>query len=1700
MKKIAIIAPFPIEGSGGVARIYNFASALSQAKFECHLFAFDAGLNDSNTLKINAERWYRATGFFCHTSLEGLSGQFDLAIATRWDTVPMVQRLDSTIRAYLVQDYEAYFNSVGDASILAENSYLQGFVPLTYGRWLDYKLAADFANTPYHFEFSSDTNFFQCKTPMIHRLDTTPKIAFIYQDNKPRRCPRLGIEALGIINFVRPDVEFLFIGSNTPPSLWYNFRNLGNVSLTELSAIYNQCHVGLSLSSSNPSCNSFDMMACGLPSVDLFRENNLFDVPAGGVLLAHQTQESIAEALLHLLNNPAELVRRSEFGIDFMHTRSQDKEVETFLQAIDEMLENNYNSAFRRCSQTAMYDAAPVVAPVNRNSFTAAFLRNQLPSSDLNKPSHSETPDCYYATNELTLEVISTGKSSSLSHFELKQNARAKKFAIYERFVRKIVKKHCLDQRLGAELFDASFYLETNPDVAESGIDPLLHFAKHGIEEGRAPSPYFDTVWYSNTYKGTIGNEVSAILHYLRKGSSLNQSPNLFFDSIWYLKRYTDVEQSKIHPLLHYIKYGEKEDRDPSERFSTQWYRRNNPDVSIAGSPLLCHYLLHGREEGRAPTPTSTLYRPRKTEVSFENTIFEAVLDRKQLEPQFIRDQIEIVDFTVSDTQFSFDVWNTIIHRRCHPDEIKLRSARFLLLEGGEEIIPALRNPVLLMNARMRAENLSAPNQDYEYCFNDAVHLWLDAVLYASCSSERRVQIARLILEHELASEKESIELDSNAYRAIKKLQKSPIFVSDFYMSPPFIEQLLDSVGIAEHFLRGYVSCKGFENKRSGALFSRVLQEMGLEPGELTHVGDNLLSDVERPKSLGICTVPYISHADEMRTAWYADAFRDLCAGDPEKHHKRILALVANHIDACSSNESEEYDALYRAGCHVGVLAIGFCLNVMQDAITRKSREVVFFAREGILFKSIYDALAIHNPFQSSAPPSKLIYVSRRATFAASLNSIDTKDLMRIWTMYWRQSPAAFTLSLNLDQTLAQEACQRVGLPFNEVVDAPWQNRLFKEFLEDQDFRMHVDRSLEMQRQLLISYLQQELDLSTSEVLIADIGWRGTIQDNIARTLNRPIRGHYLGLFKYLNAQEDGSSKVGWLSDENNGDEGHLSHNVAPLEMLFNGLGGSTIGYSVTQGGCVQPRREIFPGEESVVSSLQPLRSGMLDIIPLLSKYVQLHGLLATDLLELNRKIARDIISAPPSAIADVYSRLEHNETFGSGTLDTMQDRSFETISKTVSGPDLHENLTSWVGSRWTEGLSRQSDITSWWNSTSVKTRSSAPLSVSKVHAPSILKTTGSRLAVYIPTVEPASGGQRTIFNMIKGLVQIGLNAEVYFEDGASSGEVIEEYLGDTPAEIFSGWSSHRASTIAFATIARSAIYVKTHVSAQFPSYLVQDAEAVFHPMSDEYIRAENTYALGLHHFTVGNWLTHLINNRYGVAAFPAGIGADTAFYHFLDDVRKERAVCMLYDPGKSRRGSDLGLEAISIFQKRNPDVEIYLYGSDELPAVEFKFQHLGIIRDRKALNALYNKCSVGLCISLSNPSRIPFEMASAGCRSVDVYRYNNLMDRNRLMGDLAFQSASSIARALEHSLLSVESSKDLGLELSNSFKNRSLSWEIDAMVANVLAVVEGRECSNWGLERLYRDDPIYSTEDATPASRKFCNYQSKLADGRSMS
>jgi hypothetical protein len=69
-----------------------------------------------------------------------------------------------------------------------------------------------------------------------------------------------------------------------------------------------------------------------------------------------------------------------------------------------------------------------------------------------------------------------------------------------------------------SDWFDAEWYLQTYPDVKQSGMDPVLHYVIHGGKEGRDPSPQFNSLWYLGFHMDVAEQGVNPLIHYLRQG------------------------------------------------------------------------------------------------------------------------------------------------------------------------------------------------------------------------------------------------------------------------------------------------------------------------------------------------------------------------------------------------------------------------------------------------------------------------------------------------------------------------------------------------------------------------------------------------------------------------------------------------------------------------------------------------------------------------------------------------------------------------------------------------------------------------------------------------------------------------------------------------------------------------------------------------------------------------------------------------------------------------------------------------------------------------------------------------------------------------------------------------------------------------------------------------------------------------------
>ncbi len=340
MKKIIWLIPELINGSGGHRTILSHAKCLEESgKYECILF-FEPGkyLNPNevrNDIKVFFSMEFKSVYLGFEPTIDA-----DLIFATVWFSAKFVRDNNRYARkAYFVQDYEAWFNPMGDAYLLAESSYTYGLIPVSIGNWLRSVMHDRFGVKGYSFDFCATKSIYNKKEGL--NKNNKKSVCFIYQPDKPRRCAKIGIDALGIVKHYLPEVEIFLYGSTSVDNIWFEHSNLKIISEQRCAELYNSCSVGLCISSSNPSRIPFEMMGCGLPVVDVYRDNNLFDMPDDAVLLAEPNSEAIASALMYILSNEDVAKKMSIAGISFMENKDNQTAYKQFINIVDDVIEGD---------------------------------------------------------------------------------------------------------------------------------------------------------------------------------------------------------------------------------------------------------------------------------------------------------------------------------------------------------------------------------------------------------------------------------------------------------------------------------------------------------------------------------------------------------------------------------------------------------------------------------------------------------------------------------------------------------------------------------------------------------------------------------------------------------------------------------------------------------------------------------------------------------------------------------------------------------------------------------------------------------------------------------------------------------------------------------------------------------------------------------------------------------------------------------------------------------------------------------------------------------------------------------------------------------------------------------------------------------------------------------------------------------------
>lgn len=574
----------------------------------------------------------------------------------------------------------------------------------------------------------------------------------------------------------------------------------------------------------------------------------------------------------------------------------------------------------------------------------------------------------------------------------------------------------------------------------------------------------------------------------------------------------------------------------------------------------------------------------------------------------------------------SFDIWDTIIKRKCHPEEIKLKTLNYLYLTCKNELKEEYRSIYELLKTRDDIEyelcqKTKSNGFDDECKIEEVFDLLLKKVCPKGCSLD-----SSDLLKVEIETEKEAIYINPDILPIFSKYKDYDMYcVSDFYMDEENLKELLHYLKLPVKIKKIYSSADYLLNKRSGNLFKKFEEDLGITPSEHVHVGDNEYSDIKVANDLGITTI-------KMNK----DNYDFECALNRKMHYD---------LSGLLKNDNDEASNYYNEGVKLAPLLYFFVYGVVSHAIENNIDTVYYQTREGETFIKVHELMAKNNPFGKKMPDAKVMEVSRMGTFSPSLNGVTVNELLRLWSQYRSQSMKTLFRTLYIDIDSYKEIFDKYEIDIEEEIVDPWFNVNLQKVFNDSNFKKKIEKEISDKKKELLKYFKSSLNIVDDDkpLFVVDIGWRGTIQDNLAYIFDKKfIDGYYLTLYDFYNIQPVNTSKTCFIDDEGMKVK-EVADIITLLEWIFNPGTGSVVEYK--NGKAVRKAKD---KELNIVKKyIKPMQDGMLAGAKEINEYIKYHPYHVDETKNVVYDLIKNIKKNPSKTLIDAYYSMVFNDTFG---------------------------------------------------------------------------------------------------------------------------------------------------------------------------------------------------------------------------------------------------------------------------------------------------------------------------------------------------------------------------------------------------------------------------------------------------------------------
>lgn len=343
--------------------------------------------------------------------------------------------------------------------------------------------------------------------------------------------------------------------------------------------------------------------------------------------------------------------------------------------------------------------------------------------------------------------------------------------------------------------------------------------------------------------------------------------------------------------------------------------------------------------------------------------------------------------------------------------------------------------------------------------------------------------------------------------------------------------------------------------------------------------------------------------------------------------------------------------------CEISLTHYLFIERLYKTVLNSGSRDLFFFAREGQPLKEMFDIYQSCKK-QPSIIRTHYLKVSRRSTLLLSLGALEDESFDVLFRQYRKLSISDFLKSLALE-VYSSELCDALGINlevFSQVFDDLPSELLFQRLLELQCFKDIYEAERVSRSLAFMSYLKGLVGGDLPEVLhVVDVGWKGSIQDNLFNWLNQirsgsaKVEGYYLGLIAPGGLNERNKKTGLVFSNIGSLTPGFhvFNENRSLFEVILHADHGSAQSYIIGLKGNSVVVEDPFVEQEMIESKVAPVSKDIMGIFVELVRSLASGSLSEDRIFRIALKHHARMVFKPKTSEENWLLSLTHRENFG---------------------------------------------------------------------------------------------------------------------------------------------------------------------------------------------------------------------------------------------------------------------------------------------------------------------------------------------------------------------------------------------------------------------------------------------------------------------